>query len=376
MLQVDDSEDFNIEVVNRGSGTLEWQVEGRLRGDAAIDPWTLRESIHAGEITGDSRIEGVIFAEDHYYVTGANRNDLENGPDLIYIFNREGNLVDSLLQPEGIGGNYGIRDLAWDGELIWGTGSNMVGAFNLEGELVTSFAGPYEPNFNIAYDTQQSVLYVASITHNICVMDRQGNGLDTLDRKNLRIYGLAYWQDDPDGFPLYIFSDPPDGSQRVYKMNPGTGDTMFVAALDETVSGACGGAFITRELDNDSWVFIDIANDADNDRVDVWQLAGITHWMEFEPDAGMINATDSDEINLTLDATGLEHRLYQGQLLFQHNAAGGEISLPIDLTVIEHAVDGIETNIPDRFGISNVYPNPFNASITITYGLDLSLIHI
>ena len=366
-LQTGVTEEFGIEIANPGNGRLVWEVEPMPDEEAGTDPWTQRTTINVGNITGDSRIEGVVFTRDHYYVTGANRIGREDGPDLIYVLDRDGVLVDTVLQPEGIGSNYGIRDMAWDGELIWGSGSNMIGGFTTEGELRVLFEGPFNPNRALAWDPDREVLWVSSIISNIVGVRRNGEPVDTLDRCGFRIYGLAYWQDDPDGYPLYVFQNLPDEHQVIYKLNPDTGDTIFVRNLGEEVNGAAAGAFITRDFDDDSWVFMDIANDGENDRIDVWQLTGITGWMNVEPAEGAIEADEDQGIILTLDANGLAERIYEGELLFRHNAGGGELSLMVILSVYGHAVHAEEIAIPNQFGISGVYPNPFNSTTSITF---------
>ncbi len=358
-----------ISILNNGNGALEWLVEPRRYGDAGADAWILRNSINVGELTDDARIEGVVFIDSLYYVSGANRSGREDLPDQIYILNRAGELIDSLLQPEEIDGNYGLRDLAYDGELIWGTGSNMIGGFTTGGEVRIVFEGPYNTNKALAWDPDRGVLWASGITQGITGVDRNGNVILRLRRQGFRIYGLAYWQDDPDGYPLYIFHNPSGEKQVIHKMNPETSDTLFVKNLGEQLEGSAAAAFITRELDDDSWVFLSIANDGCHDRIDVWHLAGITDWMLVEPAEGIIQAEQEQILGFTLDATDLIERIYEGQLRFQHNAAGMQTSLPVTLTVSAHSVHQRATVIPDQFGITGIHPNPFNSVTRIAYSL-------
>ncbi|HHE46960.1 MAG TPA: hypothetical protein ENL08_04575, partial [Bacteroidetes bacterium] len=107
---------------NNGNGPLDWSLRREMPDNAHLDPWQLRHEYQVGQSVNDSRIEGLVFIDSLFYVTGANRRGMENGPDLIYILNHEGELVDSLPQPEVLDGSFGMRDLAWDGNLIWGSG--------------------------------------------------------------------------------------------------------------------------------------------------------------------------------------------------------------------------------------------------------------
>jgi len=160
-----------------------------------------------------------------------------------------------------------------------------------------------------------------------------------VDRHDLRIYGLAYWSDDPDGACLYIFHRERDTNrQTIHKVNVETNDTTFVAYLDPEAGGSLFGAFITDKFDPYSMVFIDIANtppDDGGDRIDIWQLHTNTGWIQIEPMEGILEADDRQEFDLTLDAVDLLSIEYPGELVFTHNALEGEAYIPITLSIIE-----------------------------------------
>ena len=91
--------------------------------------------------------------------------------------------------------------------------------------------------------------------------------------------------------------------------------------------------------------------------------------MEVEPAVDTLEALQNQEITLTLDASDLVERVYEGLLRFSHNAAGGEIELQITLFVYANDVESEEAALPVQFGITGVYPNPFNAVMRINYSL-------
>ncbi len=362
-----ESTEIDITIANNGNGPLEWTVQAR--GPGGFEPWELRRTIHVGEIVNDSRIEGVVFVNNRFYVTGANRSGRVNEPDAIYILNRQGELLDTLSQPDTLNGSYGMRDLAWDGNLIWGSGCDIIVGMNLEGEVEAVIEGPYGSNHSLAWDPDRELLWCSGVTQGITGVNRDGDEVATLDRKGFRIYGLAYWEDDPDDHPLYIFHNPQGDRQHVHKMNPVNGDTMFAADLGSRVGGTAGGAFITDRFDMNNCVFIDIANDGDEDRIDVWQLGDMTSWMEIEPEEGMIEAGADQDIDFTIDATDLDVRVYEGILEFRHNAAGGSFSVPVTLNVTSCSVTDRDIDIPIEFGIAGVFPNPFNSTAHLTFTL-------
>ncbi|MDP8240616.1 MAG: T9SS type A sorting domain-containing protein [Candidatus Hatepunaea meridiana] len=359
----DSSTETTITISNRGNGPLTWTITSGSR-----DPWTLRESIPVGQVVNDSRIEGVIFAGDHYYVAGANRRGREDGPNMIWVLNREGELVDSIEQCGN--SNYGFRDLAWDGELIWASGERTIYAFTTDGEVVDTIEGSFSSQQALAWDSDRNILWTSGVTSQyIAGFDREGNEIDRIPRSGLRIYGFAYWGDDPDGYPLYILSSPGDGRQIVHKirLDGDNSDTLFVAELTPEDGGAPNGAFITNRYDISSWVMMTIANDGSNDRIDVWQLTSGVFWLQIDADEGTTDAGDDRDIIVNVNAVDLETGDYEDEILIQHNAAGSSFTIDVTLRVRPYKVDDEWLLAPTEFGISNTYPNPFNSTAKLTY---------
>ena len=370
-LQEGDSTHIFFAIINSGDRPLEWEAERRFIGEANIPQWGYRSSINIGEAADDDHIEGVVFVDEHFFVTGRN---YEN--PIVYKFDREGILVGSFPQFE-LDDRRGMRDLAWDGDLIWGSLDRTVYGFTTEGELSVSFDGPFRPIAAVTYDPQLDVLWIASTTTDITAVTREGEVIDSLQvsRQDLRIYGLAYWEDDPDGFNLYAFSKERGDTNRqiVHKFNPVTGDTLFVAYLDPEMDASPGGAFITDQFHHwGNWVFMAVASagrNAGGDRIDIWQMWANIDWMQIEPQmAGELPPQRRQDLVLILDASGMRPDVYMAELFFRHNARRGQYSLPITLTVTPADVrQEAGSVLPSDFGITGVYPNPFNAATQILY---------
>ena len=333
---------FTIE--NTGNGPLDWALARRLPGNADVDPWVHRLSFPITEETGDTRIEGLVFTDGRFYLSGANIVGRADSANMIWVLDSEGALLDSF--PQLGTGTYGMRDLAWDGELIWGSGEQRVYGFTTEGDSATSFVGPFSTNSALAWDLHREVLWVARKTGNeIFAYNRRGEEIDSLalDQKRFRIYGLAYWQDDPDHYSLYILHSPDNQAQMLYKMNPVNGDTMFVTLMEPEGGGAPGGAFATNQFDVYSWVFMNIANDANRDRLDIWQIDARRDWFRVfseindnrtEIYSGRIDAQVMQDFELQLSSVDLPDTTFIGMLTFGHNAEGGETIIDVELDVI------------------------------------------
>ncbi len=361
------SAEHHLTIRNEGNGLLEWSMKLRLTGESGVDPWALRGSFNAGQTVEDNRLQGVVFIDDHYYVSGGG-----NDVNMIYVLNMDGNMVRSF--PQFGESRNGMKDLAWDGALIWGAADDTVYGFNTEGDSVTSFQGPFNPNSAITWDPDRELLWISSVTTDIHGYDRQDahDQENELSRKGLLIYGLANLPEESTS--LYIFNTPGDNRQVIYKMNPDNGDTVFVRELTPENGGSPAGAFITDQYDMyGSWVFMDIVNDGSDDRIDIWQLKPNTGWMEIEPSSGTIEPDENQELVLTLNAAGLDSTLeWQGEMIFSQSVGGGEAVIPITLTIRTNAVSDNDLQQPSEFGISSVYPNPFNSTTRITYGLPVS----
>ena len=339
-LMVDESEEHEFILLNSGNGPLEWRSERTLRGEANAEPWELRHTYNAAVELEDPRLEGVVFANDHFYINGA----AGDSTNCIYVLDREWNVVDTIEQFGDA--RWGMKDLAWDGELIWGSGEVRVFGFTPEGELRREWEGPYNPNTGIAWDPERETLWVANTARDIIGHDRDGNPGRELDRHNIRIYSLSCWPDDPDGYDLYISSfgdyEDEDGFEHedvqiLYKMNPDNSDTMFVGIFEPEGVGRPTGGFITNEYDIYSWVLMSLCNvtGGNGDRLNIWQVDVRKDWMRLVPSEGELQTGEREDLTLTIDATGLPAGVtFEGDMVFHHNAANGHTDLPITLHIL------------------------------------------
>ncbi len=326
-LAPDDDIHVLFDVSNDGNAPVEYSSERRLIGDADTDPWELRASVPAGIITEDSRIQGAVFIDDLFYVPGAN-----NREPLIYVLNRDQELVD---QYDQLGeGRYGYKDIATDGEIIWGSGERNIYGFNTDGEEIVSFDSGISPCNNLAWDSDREILWASGTTTDILGFDREGNQVAEISRHEYRVYGLAYWPDDPDGYQLYIFHKINDvGDLMVAKIDIENDQAMDVANLQHDIGGVAQGCFITNEYDIYSWVFMGVANNGGEDRIDIWQLDVRKDWFLLDPIEGVIEANESQEFDLHLNATDLPVADFEGEIVFSHNGLGSQAIIPVIMNV-------------------------------------------
>lgn len=331
----------NFNVINDGNGLLEFSVERRLLEEFELDPWSLRASFMVGQELEDTRVEGVLQIDNHYYFAAGNNRD-----PVIYIFDEEMAPVGDIEQP--VEDNWGFKDLAWDGDLIWGSIPEMIYGIDLEGDVIHSFESPETPITSLAWDPVNDVLWSCGTTSDIISVDTEGNVDSRIDRQGLRMYGLSYFPEDEDGFNLYIsYKDQNnDDLPSMNKCNVETGEMEFVTTFETEIGGDPKGAFITNQLDPYSWVLLSIANgnnEQGGDRVDYWQISSRRDWFAIDPENATVDPDDDIEMTLTLNATGLPFDTFEARLIFHHNAEGGETVLPISFEVNEIPINDQRT---------------------------------
>ena len=334
-LEPDLTQELDLTVENTGNGPLTYMVERHLIGDADLDPWTMRLEVEAEEIAEDGQLNGIAVVDGLMYVSGGN-----NGEDLnlIHVFDQEGALVNQFEQFAE--SRYGMRDLTWDTNLIWGADGTTLYGFNTEGDLVETIEGQARSYRCLAWDKDRNVFWSADVTSDLYATDPEnGEVVATIDvDAEERIYGLSYWADDPDGYCLYIFTrgDREEVDIQVNKMDVETGEMVMVMEFED-VSGRPGGIDLTNQFDVYSYVLMGIVQGPD--RIMTWQLEGRRDWFLIDPTAGQIAAGDIQEFVVTLDATGLPiDNTFVGEFVFIHDGVGGETIVPVTLMVVEGEV--------------------------------------
>lgn len=178
-----DSTGFDFTISNGGNGMLEWSVKPGLQD--VPEPWELRQSLFVGEEAEETRMKGAVLIDSLYYTAGG--GGFSPDDNFIYIFNRDGELLDQY--PQFRDSRYGMGDLAWDGELIWGGEDDIIYGFTPDGNVVESFLGPFNPNQAIAWDPDRGILWISAKTSRHIA----GYGLDGREVAQLPRFGLTVY---------------------------------------------------------------------------------------------------------------------------------------------------------------------------------------
>ncbi|HHE46620.1 MAG TPA: T9SS type A sorting domain-containing protein, partial [Bacteroidetes bacterium] len=354
---------YQFIISNTGNGELTFAMTFEPHHEEERDEeWDQLFGFNATAATEDHRILGVLFAEDRFFVSGGDNGEAVNR---VYEFDRAGRLVDQLDQP--CRGLWGMHDLAWDGERIYGGCGAWIYSMNLEGGEVDSIRSPLIPPRGLAVDPETGDLWLVNSDDPIYHLDSDGDVLGTAPHQ-LRPYGLAWRADDPDGCPLYIFSADGESNLAVSKFNPQTGDFRFVVSLELEPDDIAGGCEVTTSWNGSHWVFVGVIQNPAGDRVALFDAGLNRSWISVDPESGVIQPDNRQECDLTISTAELIGGEYAIDLVIAHNAAGGELRLPITMVYQRQWAVVVEDN-PAGYQLGKVYPNPSNGAGVITFHL-------
>ncbi|NQU06037.1 MAG: T9SS type A sorting domain-containing protein, partial [Calditrichaeota bacterium] len=365
-LEDEEQQIFEFEISNEGDGELEYAISfGAHVDDRRDDPdedWEQLLSIDVTEATGDNRILGVVFTDEEFIISGGNIGELTN---YLYRFDHDGGYIGRIAQP--CRSLWGMHDLTWDGERLYGGSDEWIYSLNLENGEVDSIRSPLIPPRGLAVDRESGEYWIANDGSPIHRIDAEGNVLETYTHR-LRPYGLAWRGDDPDSSPLYIFSADGENNLAITKLNPESGKLTAVIDMELEDDDRAGGAELTAGWMGAHWVFTMIVQNPNGDRLVLLDAGLNLDWIEVEPQSGTINPNSRQDCELTMSTVDIASGEYVIDMIISHNAEGNELRVPIFMTYISEFW-AVNVEEPSEYQLNAVYPNPTNGAAMIAYHL-------
>ncbi|MBT7788086.1 MAG: T9SS type A sorting domain-containing protein [Calditrichaeota bacterium] len=301
------------------------------QGPQRDDPWDVVFEWNATDRGRYSRIMGAEFAEDKFILTCA---DPVAGP-VLSVLDWEGNYLSSFNQPVEIIG-WGLRDLAWDGELLYASQNNRIYGFTTRGEFRLEQPGaPIELNRALAYDAELDGFWTAEWNSDWYFVDRQGEvQVQWAEHGLTGIYGFAIHPNDPDGMFLYAVNLEEDGSTGIYRSNPIEGTIEQVHTLD----GAPTGCFITGAWDEDRWILGSVTGSGEQYMTGL-ELNRRFGFLSVDPESGMIEPDGELTLTLSVDVPfdAEEGDEYEGEIIVR---VYGDDAVTIPFTA--NIIDGFQ----------------------------------
>lgn len=371
-LQGDTTHEEVISILNNGSGPMDvhLKVLPVIETDEFLDQIF---SFNGSADNGDNRLNAVEFGNGMFFVTGSNNT---SNPNYIYKYDETGQYLGSFIQPgsdEPDASSNGMRDLAFDGEFLYGSYDRTIYVMDTEtGEAVTSFNGPLSPNRNLAYDPELDALWICDQRTEIVAFDLETHEvvqtLEAID--NLYVSGLAIYGADDDGYNLYLGGRDNDSDHALYKYNYESGEYIKVADLPDEEDRDLFGLTIVESFQTYYSGVFGVLNTPGGDMVTGWELSLSVEWASVDQDFISVEPQNSVDVTVTFDSHDQEVGEYNGYIRARHNTAEGESTIPLTMIVdVDPVGSDDEDLMPKEFKLSNPFPNPFNNKTVVSFAV-------
>jgi hypothetical protein len=172
------------------------------------------------------------------------------------------------------------------------------------------------------------------------------------------------------------------GDEHDITWNSG-GQIGFIKIEYSTDAGSNWTSIVDGTLDNGVYTWIVDAPPSDNCLVRVsksadpgtndtsdWAFSVYqeVNWLSVTPVSGDVSVGSRANVEVTLDATGLDAGDYYADIIISSNG-GDPVTVPVALHVGATGIDDGEFDTPSMYVLKGVSPNPFNPVTTVTYGV-------
>lgn len=273
------------------------------------DPWDLIKTYDLSESTGEQFFIGAEFiryGSPAQYQLIATSGDFRDGENRFYRYSRSGRFFQGFIQNTWRIAGWGLRDLTYDGQYIYGSSDNDIFQLEVDGNFIDNYEMDYlAVNRAITWIPEEDAFWIGDWDDTWFKVNLDGDLLDSYHDHGLTgVVGFAWNADDPDGFPLYVHNqEPDDGGAMIYRFNPETwerADNPFRTV--EPGEGTAGGTFVTNLYDTHHNTLGVLIQERDRDVVKLYSLDRDQSWISVAPTHGTIDGASSIDFTVDLQA--------------------------------------------------------------------------
>jgi len=350
-----------LRIRNDGEGELSWKTRVDFDDLSWKPAMASREVIDLSALLPSAAITGAILRNDRWFVAGEDRE----ANLTIWVYDAGWNLLGRY--PQGERRWPGIRDIEFDGEMLWGADRNSICGYDGAFDLVALYQAPegLASVRAIAWDEQNGLLW-AGVGSRYGALDRNGNmvvAVRTLP--NLSITNLCYWVDEPEGYNLITVIDQ---TAEVYGIRPQTGEIKKFGELEGDTLRLYSSSAICPALDRYGAVpLVTVTSNFFSPGLDVFQLHQAPLWMTLDAEEGILASGENHSIVIRFIALGEGDEDFTGRIWFEQNGLADAAFVEVTLSVEPNSVVD-QVLIPTENSLS-AFPNPFNDRAIVRFAL-------
>ncbi len=319
---------------------------------------------------------GITYDGNNFWIAGANSAN-PDAPNLLYKYSVDGTMISSCPQPvpEDQRSYLGMRNLTWEDGCLYGVDNYILYEMTpVDDTMQVNFQVdvPLPRTRFLAVDSFRGLFWMKDITSNMYGINLNGNIEYAFEDIPYDIYGgdmLRYSNCNNNLGLLTWYHISHD--IRLLEFNP---DTEVFQNLTDTSLGALeespGGACFFCNGQQSSWNFATIASFEDADSVLIWEIEPFDEWLYLPESYIELPPGGLQEIPIQLSSMFLPPGTYSLDLVFDYNACS-EVSnrVLIRMTVSSTSSPEEPTGRPLEWKLDAIWPNPFNPTAQIRYGI-------